>query len=83
MDKTGKDNFLMDKEQISRIDDAAQVIAAGWSDTGEMSLRGAIQECFVHSPGAGTQAYKRWIASLESLGELCISIAKREKGLAE
>lgn len=69
----------MDKEFTDRVDAAANLLSAGWSSTAEMSLRGAIEECAKHYPTAGASAYQRWISSLESLGEVCISIAKRER----
>lgn len=71
--------MTLTKEDIQALHNAAFILTMGRSDNIQDHLAAAMIDLAEHYPQSGANSHKRWLASLQALGETCLTLAKRER----
>ena len=70
---------MLTEKDIKILRDAADLAAFNHSQTVSIILGEALLECAEHRLSSNGGGSMKWVAALASMGEICLSLAKREE----
>lgn len=71
--------YAMTDEERKVLEEAARMVSGGWSGAAFGMIYEMLVECAKHHRTAGLGSFESWIASIQALGETCLTIARLER----